>query len=341
MKRAVTTLWIICCCVTGAAIAEKYPDIWSEASPDKSLVATIRFVPNPDKNWRAFDELKITVFRRGRDGKPGQILASTDIGGRFLQCAHWSPDSQFLLFTTSLARGAHGGWHFAPFVYCAADHSFRSGLEDKSGDVVAAEFRFDSPDIAVLTILDKDAPSPSTEEMPSKEVKVSLSKISPALERDDSEETVAPGTTASGALTQDAATDFAEKEIHAISARDTDVLISLYADYVDLLDKGVVSRDIVRKNIRQYFDRWPIIKWKMTGPISVEPLEASRYQLTFPVTFDVTDPNTNRRVTGTANEKRIVVIDSTGSAKIVLQREKVTHSRKVENRDGSSKRPSR
>jgi hypothetical protein len=192
MKHAVTTLWIICCCVTAAAIAEEADsDIWSEASPDKRLLATIRFVPNPDKNWRAFDELKITVFRRGRDGKPGQILASTAIGGCFLQCAHWSPDSQFLLFTTSLARGAHGGWHFDPFVYCAADHSFRSGLEGKSGDVVAAEFRFDSPDIAVLTVRDEDAPSPSTEEMPSKEVKVSLSKVSDALERrDSSEETV-------------------------------------------------------------------------------------------------------------------------------------------------------
>jgi von Hippel-Lindau disease tumor supressor len=41
----------------------------------------------------------------------------------------------------------------------------------------------------VLTVRDEDAPSPSTEEMPSKEVKVSLSKISGALERDASEET--------------------------------------------------------------------------------------------------------------------------------------------------------
>jgi len=109
--------------------------------------------------------------------------------------------------------------------------------------------------------------------------------------------------------------------------RDIDVLVSLHADYVDLLDKGVVSRDSVRKNIRQYFNRWPIIKWKMTGPINVESLEASQYQLTFPVTFDVTDPSTQRRVTGTANEKRIVVVDSTGNAKIVLQPEKILNSR--------------
>src|SRR5947208_2555623 len=46
-----------------------------------------------------------------------------------------------------LAERMEGGI-FDPFVYCAADHSFRSGLEGKSGDVIAAKFRFDSPDIA-------------------------------------------------------------------------------------------------------------------------------------------------------------------------------------------------
>jgi hypothetical protein len=113
MKHAVTTLWIICCCVTGAAIAEKDPDIWSEASPDKSLVATIRYVPGgEEKNDPG--ELRIVVFRLERDGTRGQILASTAIIGRVLGCAHWSPDSQFLLFTTSLARGAHGGGILGP-----------------------------------------------------------------------------------------------------------------------------------------------------------------------------------------------------------------------------------
>ena len=157
--------------------------VWSEASPDKRLLATIRFVPNPDQNCRACDELKITVFRPGRDGKPGQILAATAILGCFLQCAHWSPDSQFLLFTTSLARGAHGGWHYATFVYCAGDHSFRDDLEDVFGNVLAPDFHFESPDIAVLTVSDDQAPSTPGEEWPSKQVKVSLGKVVDKLDR--------------------------------------------------------------------------------------------------------------------------------------------------------------
>ena len=151
--------------------------IWSEASPDKSLLATILFVQDPDQNCRACDELKITVFRAGRGGKPGQILASTAIEGRFLQNAHWSPDSQFLLFTTSLSRGAHGGWHFGTFVYCAGDHSFRGDLEDVLGNVLAPDFGFESPDVAVLTVSDDQAPSTPGEDWPSKQVKVSLAKV--------------------------------------------------------------------------------------------------------------------------------------------------------------------
>ncbi len=157
--------------------------VWSEASPDKRLLATIRFVPNPDQNWRAIDELKVTVFRRGRDGKPGQILASTTIGGRWLQCAHWSPGSQFLLFTTSPSRGGHGGWHFETFVYCAGDHSFRGDLEDVFGNVLAPNFRFESPDIAVLTVSDDQASSTAGEEPPTKQVRVSLGKVVDKLDR--------------------------------------------------------------------------------------------------------------------------------------------------------------
>jgi hypothetical protein len=138
-------------------------------------------------------------------------------------------------------------------------------------------------------------------------------------------------TTAS--LTNDAASAFAEKEIQAISARDIDVLVSLSADYVDLLDKGVVSRDSVRKNIRRYFDRWPIIKWKMTGPINVELLGASKYRLVFTVAFDVANPATNRRAVGTAKETRVIAADSAGTAKLVSQREKIIHSRQVGNRE--------
>ena len=48
-------------------------NVWSEASADKRLLATIRFVPNPDKNWRAIDELKVTVSGAGKTASRGRF----------------------------------------------------------------------------------------------------------------------------------------------------------------------------------------------------------------------------------------------------------------------------
>jgi hypothetical protein len=79
----------------------------------------------------------------------------------------------------------------------------------------------------------------------------------------------------------------AEREIDAISAQNLELLVSFYADHVDLLDKGIVSNQTVRENLQQYFDRWPITKWKLAGRVDVKPLSASRYQVSFAVTFDV------------------------------------------------------
>jgi len=45
----------------------------------------------------------------------------------------------------------------------------------------------------------------------------------------------------------------------------------------------------------------------------------------------VANPAANRRIVGTANETRIVIIDAAGDAKIVQQREKIIGSRRLEN----------
>jgi hypothetical protein len=121
----------------------------------------------------------------------------------------------------------------------------------------------------------------------------------------------------SPAISSDAIATVAEREIDAISSQNVDTLVSIYADKVDLLDKGMVNKDTVQNDLQQYFDRWPITKWKLAGKIDVKALNGSRYQVTFPVTFEVANPATNRRIIGTANETRIVFVDSAGTAKIV------------------------
>ena len=119
-----------------------------------------------------------------------------------------------------------------------------------------------------------------------------------------------PEPPSSATIPPDVIAAVAEREIDAISTQNIDTLVSFYADQVDLLDKGMVSKDTVRNNLQQYFDRWPITKWKLDGRVDVKPLSASRYQLSFAVTFDVANPAANRRIVGTANETRIVIIDA-------------------------------
>jgi hypothetical protein len=136
-------------------------------------------------------------------------------------------------------------------------------------------------------------------------------------------------TPSSPTIPSEAIAAVAGREIDAISSQNIDTLVSFYADKVDLLDKGMVTKEAVRNNLQQYFDRWPITKWKLAGRVDVKPLSASRYQLAYPVTFEVTNPATNRRIVGTANETRIVAIDSAGAAKIVSQREKIIRRRTV------------
>jgi hypothetical protein len=135
----------------------------------------------------------------------------------------------------------------------------------------------------------------------------------------------------SATIPPDAIAAVAEREIDAISTQNIDALVPFYADKVDLLDKGVVNRNAVRDNLRQYFDRWPVTKWKLAGRVDVKPFGASRYQLSFPVTFEVANPAANRRIVGTANETRIVIIDPAGAARIVQQREKIIRSRTLGN----------
>ena len=149
--------------------------------------------------------------------------------------------------------------------------------------------------------------------------------MSTSVGANSAEVTAEPPSSAS--IPSDVIAAVAEREIDAISSQNIDTLVSCYADKVDLLDKGMVSKETVRNDLQHYFDRWPVTKWTLAGKVDVKPLSASRYQLAYPVTFEVSNPATNRRIVGTASETRTVVIDSAGTAKIVSQREKIIRSR--------------
>ncbi len=103
--------------------------------------------------------------------------------------------------------------------------------------------------------------------------------------------------------------------------------MSLYGDGVDYLDKGNVSRDVVRRELQEYFDRWPVVKWKVTGLIQSHLEAGSKYKVTFPIAFEVSNPTTKKRVAGTATETEILAPDASGTKKIIAQHEKISSPR--------------
>jgi hypothetical protein len=118
--------------------------------------------------------------------------------------------------------------------------------------------------------------------------------------------------------------DVVQKQVAAMSARDVDTLVSLYGDNVDYLDKGNVSSDVVRKDLQEYFDKWPVVKWEVKGVIQSRLVGQSNYNVNFAVVFEVSNPATKKRVAGTATEMEMLAPDASGNKKIISQHEKIS-----------------
>jgi dipeptidyl aminopeptidase/acylaminoacyl peptidase len=138
---------------------------WRGPSPDDSLFAVTRVIPDPVYIQRHDrDSVAVGVFHLV-EGEGLAVVARHDFQGRLITHIEWSPDSKFLLFTT-VSSGGHSPWHAAAFLFCAADNSFRD-VDAAIGDVMSPKFRFEPPDIACMEVKKGEA---------EEEVKVSLSK---------------------------------------------------------------------------------------------------------------------------------------------------------------------
>jgi hypothetical protein len=138
---------------------------WRGPSPDDTLFAVTRVIPDPVYIQRHdLDSVAVAIIRFGDEGP--RVVARHDFGHRLIAHIEWSPDSKFLLFTTA-SSGGHQPWHAATFVFCRSDNSFRE-VEPATGTVVSSDFRFESPDVAVMLV--------QKGEEPEAEVKVPLAK---------------------------------------------------------------------------------------------------------------------------------------------------------------------
>jgi len=150
-------------------------DAWFSPSPDKKLFAVERRIPDPAVPSRLdLDGFAVFVCTT-EDGIQRDVIAQHTFPGRVVGRIRWSPDSQFLLFTTA-SSGGHSPWHFNTYVFCSTDKSFRDVESAVHGTIGAEDFHFEPPDIAVLTV--NVVPAEST-----KEIKLPLGKAVQQMQR--------------------------------------------------------------------------------------------------------------------------------------------------------------
>jgi peptidoglycan hydrolase-like protein with peptidoglycan-binding domain len=60
-----------------------------------------------------------------------------------------------------------------------------------------------------------------------------------------------------------------------------------FADRVEYFDQGVMSRDQIREDLKQYAVRWPERRFWFAGDIRVEPQNGNRVRVTFPLQYEL------------------------------------------------------
>jgi hypothetical protein len=153
--------------------------IWVGASPDKKVSEAVRRIPDPHEPSR-LDLVGFTLCICTAEHcipRPNlrSIIAQHTFPRRIVSELRWSPDSQFLLFTTASSSG-HSPWHFNTYVFCPADKSFRDVESVTHTTVGSGDFRFEPPDIAVLTV--NVVPAESV-----REIKLPLGKVAHLMQR--------------------------------------------------------------------------------------------------------------------------------------------------------------
>jgi peptidoglycan hydrolase-like protein with peptidoglycan-binding domain len=60
-----------------------------------------------------------------------------------------------------------------------------------------------------------------------------------------------------------------------------------FADRVEYFDQGVMSRDQIREDLKQYAARWPERRFWFAGDIRVQPQNGNRVRVTFPLQYEL------------------------------------------------------
>jgi len=108
----------------------------------------------------------------------------------------------------------------------------------------------------------------------------------------------------------------------ALSRRDLDIVVSMFADNVDYQGQGRHDRRYIRKDTENYFRRWDRIYFEVNDDIDVSHTGGGDFQVRFNFPFAVGQGRSPDK-RGVSSQVWILRRDSQGNLQIISQREKV------------------
>lgn len=122
-------------------------------SPNGKFIAAARRIAIQDYIWRPdLDSTELVIFEIDSDGTIQDRVSKQILSFRLITKIQWSPDSRFLVMTTS-SSGGHSPWHFKSYVICVDDGSMHY-MDDVIGSVLAPEFDFKGKHSVQMTVHD-------------------------------------------------------------------------------------------------------------------------------------------------------------------------------------------
>lgn len=139
--------------LVGSAYADDSSSIWTSDSPDQHLFAATREIPSGDDVllWKTeFDGTRLVVVKRGSNSNSDELVFAYTFAGRLIEQAKWTPDSKYIVLTTS-SSGGHSPWHDESFVFSLATKKL-AYVDDAVGLVVSPDISVEAPHTATFGI---------------------------------------------------------------------------------------------------------------------------------------------------------------------------------------------
>jgi peptidoglycan hydrolase-like protein with peptidoglycan-binding domain len=84
--------------------------------------------------------------------------------------------------------------------------------------------------------------------------------------------------------------------------------VDFFGDRVRYYDEGVIRREQIRQDLKQYAERWPERRFWLDGDIAVEPQNGGRVRVTFPLRYELR--NGDKRSSGKVD--KTIVLEPAG-----------------------------